>query len=113
MSESVCLYCEKPEGRKYKPTKGVCFICSTCVQTFLATDQDYLKWVHDLAGKNSMTDKARAIKMFVVPEGYNESIRPKPKKHGRHTDRKRGSRPAANKKSRIGQIKNKAETAIL
>jgi hypothetical protein len=64
MNEAVCLYCEKPE-RNYKPSKGVDFICSRCVMAFLSADQDYLKWVHDRAIKNSMPDKARAIESFI------------------------------------------------
>ena len=60
-----CLFCEKPETN-YKPQGS--FVCSRCVQTFLAADQDYLKWVHDLAIKNSMTGKAWAIESFLIPE---------------------------------------------
>jgi len=104
MSEVVCLYCEKPEGRNYKPPKGVDYICSTCVQAFLSADQDYLKWVYDLAIKNSMANKAWALESFILPEEENnESVRPK--KHGRRFDRKGSLRPASDKKSRIEQVK--------
>jgi hypothetical protein len=110
MNEAVCLYCEKPE-RNYKPSKGVDFICSRCVMAFLSADQDYLKWVHDRAIKNSMPDKARAIESFILPEETDGSI--KPKKHERHTHRKRSLRLAANKKIRIKQVKVREETTVL
>jgi len=67
MSEAVCLYCEKPE-KNYKPLRGTGFICSRCLMAFLSADQDYLKWVYELAIKNSMPAKARAIESFILPE---------------------------------------------
>ena len=69
MSEAVCQFCEKPEGRKYKPARGVDFICSRCVMAFSGAEQDYLQWVHNQAVKNSMTNKAKAIRTFILPEG--------------------------------------------
>ena len=107
----MCLFCEMPETKGYKPPKGVEFICSRCGLAFSTADQDYLKWVNGQAVKNSMTDKARAIESFILPEETDGSI--KPKNHARHTHRKRSLRPAANKKSRIEQIKVRAETAFL
>ena len=98
----ACLFCEMPEER-YKPPKGVDFTCSRCEMAFLSADQDYLKWVYDQAIKNSIPDKARAIESFILPEETDGSI--KPKKHERHSNRKRSLRPASDKKSRIEQIK--------
>jgi len=46
-----CLYSKKKPEKKYKPPRGVDFICSGCVMAFLTAEQDYLQWVHDLAIK--------------------------------------------------------------
>ena len=79
-------------------------ICSQCVIAFLTATQDYLKWLYELAIKNSMLDKAWAIESFILPEETHGGTKPS-KKHGRRLNRKRGSRPSANKKGRIKQIK--------
>jgi hypothetical protein len=45
---------------------------------FSGAEQDYLQWVHEQAVKNSMTDKARAIESFILPEENNgKQINPK------------------------------------
>ena len=64
---TTCIFCEMP-GEKYKPPKGADFVCSYCVMAFLGAEQDYLQWIYDQAVKNSMTDKARAIESFILPE---------------------------------------------
>jgi len=86
----ACLFCEKPEER-YKPPKSADFICSRCVMAFSGAEQDYLQWVHDLAVKNSMTDKAKAIRTFLLPEETDgKQFNPKSRTRdiGKHFDRR-------------------------
>ena len=80
--DGVCLFCHGPDRggkRTYKPEKGIEFICSACVQTLLNADQDYLKLMHSLATEHGDKGKIRAIESFIIPEGQNEQIKPKPK----------------------------------
>ena len=102
MNGAVCLYCEKPEGRGYKPPKGVDFTCSRCVMAFLGADQDYLKWLYDLAIKNSMPDKARAIKSFIIKEVV-DGKQLNPKSRTRHVG-KRLNRRGNSKADRLEKI---------
>jgi hypothetical protein len=95
MSEATCLFCEKPE-KNFKPARGVDFVCSHCVMAFLSSDQDYLKWVHDQAIKNSMPDKARAIESFIIKEVVDgKQFNPKSRKrHARKYFNRRGNSKA-------------------
>ena len=102
MSEILCLYCDKIEGRGYKPPKGWDYVCSGCVTGFLDASQDYLKWLHSQAIKNSMPNKAWALESFKIPEEKNAT---RPQKHGRCFDRKGSLRPAANKKSGLSRLR--------
>ena len=103
----TCLFCEMPE-KKYKPSRDVDFICSHCGMAFLSADQDYLKWVHDLAIKNSMTDKARAIESFILPEGA-DGKQVNPKSRTRHI-RKRLNRRGNSKADRLEKITTRGIT---
>jgi hypothetical protein len=58
---------------------------------FSGAEQDYLQWVHDQAVKNSMTDKARAIESFILPEDTDgKQFNPKSRTRdvGKHFDRR-------------------------
>jgi hypothetical protein len=91
----ACLFCKMPE-EKYKPPPGVDFVCSHCVMAFSGADQDYLQWLYDLAIKNSMPDKARAIRTFILPEENNgKQFNPKSRKrHVRKYFNRRGNSKA-------------------
>jgi hypothetical protein len=90
--EGVCLFCQGPDkGKKkpYKPEKGMGFICSACVQTLLNADQGYLKRILALAQEHGDKGKISAIESFIIPEGHNEQIKPKPKFRIRQKRRKK------------------------
>jgi hypothetical protein len=89
--DGVCLFCQGPDrGRKrpYKP-EGAEFICSACVQTLINADQDYLKRILALAQEHGDKGKIIAIESFIIPEGHNEQIKPKPKFRIRQKRRKK------------------------
>jgi len=73
--------------------------------------QDELNLGLQIAEDKEYFRKTTALKMFIIPEGYNEPI--KPKKHGRYFNRKGSLRPSANKKERIKQTKIREETPVL
>ena len=39
--EQACSVCGKPEGERYKPSKGIEYVCGTCVQRSINRPQDY------------------------------------------------------------------------
>ena len=87
----VCQFCRGPNrGRRrpYKP-EGVEVICSGCVQTLLNADKDYLKRILALAQEHGDKGKICAIGSFIIPEGHNEQIKPKPKFRIRQKRRKK------------------------
>jgi hypothetical protein len=89
--EHTCIFCEITETKGYKPPRGVDFICSRCVLAFLGAEQDYLKWVYDQAVKNSMTNKAKAIRTFILPEEIDgKQFNPKSRTRdiGKHFNRR-------------------------
>jgi hypothetical protein len=104
MSADVCLFCNGLEI-KYKPETGNDFLCSRCVQMFLAADQQDLKRAHSKAIEKGFTNKANAIESFLIPEGINGQRKPVSKKRGRHSNRKRIDRTIGDKEKRIGRSK--------
>ena len=108
-----CLFCGDLE-KNYKPDPGNDFICSLCVQLFTGVSQKELKRAYDKANDKGLTDKARAIESFLIPEDkINGQRKPISKKRGRHTHRKRIDRTIGDKKKRIGRSTVSAPTAVL
>ena len=71
----TCLFCGKPE-KGYKPSKSVDFICSRCVQLFLAADQGQLMRAYEKAIRLGYMPKASAIKSFLVEDDNAETEEP-------------------------------------
>ena len=102
MSADVCLFCNGLDI-KYKPDTGINFICSRCVQLLLGADQQELNMAHAKAIEKGLTNKARAIELFMIPEGTDEQRKPTTKKRGRHSNRKGIVRTVGDKAQRIGR----------
>jgi hypothetical protein len=66
----TCLFCGRPE-KGYKPSKSVDFICSRCVQFFLAADQGQLIRAYEKAVRLGYIAKANALKTFLIAEDDN------------------------------------------
>lgn len=108
-----CLFCRFPESG-YKSEAEKEFICSKCVQHFLSADQPELMRAYKRAIEKGYSDKARAIKSFLIPEEkINGQRRPISKKRRRHSNRKRIDRTIGNKEKRTGRSKLPAETPLL
>jgi hypothetical protein len=96
--DGVCLFCRGPDRgskRTYKPEKGVEFICSDCVQALLNANQDYLKRILATAQERGDKGKISALESFIVPDGYQEQVKPKPKFKIRQKRKKREWRTLA------------------
>ncbi len=94
-----CLFCEKPE-KKYRPSKGIEFVCSRCTGRFVEMSQDSLgegilylelnKANFCLLGDYTVIDnKIKALNMFIEEE-HHAPINPKARKRhiGKHLDRR-------------------------
>ena len=98
----ICLFCNKPE-KNYMPVAGNDFICGSCVQLLSDAEQDDLKRAHSKAIKKGYLNKASAIESFIIPE-EKDGKRPKTKKRGRYSHRKRINRTLGNQKERIKRV---------
>ena len=107
-----CLFCNFPE-KNYKPAPDTDFICGSCAQVLLSTDQDELRRAHPKAVAKGYMGKAEAIEPFIEIGGTNEQRKPETKIRRRHPNRKGIARPARNKKERIGRIPIQAQVAVL
>ena len=65
-----CLFCNQEE-KAYKAHDGVDYICSKCVQIFIAADQAELKRAYDKAIEKGYQNKVRAIESFLIQEEIN------------------------------------------
>ena len=108
-----CLFCGFPENR-YRPDAENKFICSKCVQLLLSADQVELKRAYSKAIEKGYSNKARAIKSFLILEGkVNGQRKPFTKKCRRHTHRKRINRTVGDKEKRIGRSQVPAQAPLL
>jgi hypothetical protein len=67
------LFCYNPEPvfkleNRYKPPFGSDFVCSQCVQMFLAADEEDLNSAFNAAIDRGEIREAAAIKFFLIPE---------------------------------------------
>jgi hypothetical protein len=114
--DGVCLFCQNPDRcrkRRYKPDKGVGFICSSCVQHLLNANQDYLKRILELAKENGDKGKVDAIESFLIPEGQDHGQRKPNSKFRVNINRKRTLRSVRNKEERIRLATAQKSTALL
>jgi hypothetical protein len=91
-----CLFCGYSE-RNYIPTSGNDFICSHCVQMLISADQEDLKRAHSKAIEKGLTNKARAIESFLIPEEVNVRKTEKLKRNMGRKRPMRTSRPSRDK----------------
>ena len=66
-----CLFCNDIE-KDYKPTKGIDYICSSCVLLLADANQDDLKRAYVKAVEKGYENKVSALKSFIVEDEINE-----------------------------------------
>ena len=99
-----CLFCNREEGRGYRPGKDIEFVFSRCIQLLLPAEQMDLKRAHTKAIDKGYINKANAIESFLEDEGNDEQRKPTTKKRGRHPNRKRTHSTLGNQKERIKRV---------
>ncbi len=110
---ALCLFCNGTE-KNHKPGSQLDFICGTCVQLLLTVSQKDLKRSYIKAMSAGYTNKAEAIKSFLISEREeDEQRKPRAKIRRRHTDRKRIDRTIGNKENRIGRTPTRSQTTVL
>ena len=67
-----CLFCDGME-KDYKPTKGVDYICSSCVLLLANADQDDLKRAYVKASVKGLKNKVSALKSFIDEDDINDT----------------------------------------
>ena len=66
-----CLFCDSQE-KNYKPTKGIDYICSSCVLLLADANQDDLKWAYVKAEAKGLKNKVLALKSFIIEDEIND-----------------------------------------
>ena len=88
MNLDLCLFCNKPK-KNYRPSPDTDYICGTCVQLLLNSDQQELERAYAKAKALGYNRKAMAIESF-LNKGNEDGKQTKPEtgKHRRHLDRR-------------------------
>jgi len=66
-----CLFCDGLE-KICKPTKGIDYICSSCVLLLADANQDDLKRAYVKADAKGLKNKASALKSFIIEDEIND-----------------------------------------
>ena len=66
-----CLFCDGRE-KNCKPTKGIDYICSSCVLLLVDANQDDLKRAYVKAVEKGYENKASALKSFIIEDEIND-----------------------------------------
>lgn len=98
-----CLLCNSPNTDGLESAKD--FICFYCVQNLIAAEQSVLRETYEKINNYGYQRRAKAIELFLTPEGLYEQRKPIPKHRRRHPDRKRIVRTIGYKEKRIGRSK--------
>ena len=98
----ICLFCDGQE-KNYRPGADNDFICGSCVQLLSDAEQDDLKRAHTKAIGKGYLSEARAIESFIIEEEHGQR-KPKSKRRGRYSNRKRINRAIGNQKERVKRV---------
>ena len=80
----ICLWCNRPEtSRRYRPSKAMDFICSSCVQLLLGCSQEKLAELQRQCQAKGYDHKLEALRSFM--EIGHEQRNPKNRKLGDRT----------------------------
>jgi len=97
-----CDFCYLPNDAEKVDKRASSYTCGACVQYLINRSPEELLRGHNLAVERRYERKARAIKSFMEGESKDESR--KPKRNGKHINRKRTVRAIGNEKKRIGRV---------
>lgn len=106
----ACLFCDHCESGHGSSCE---YVCGACVQLLLNADADDLNRAYHKAVDKGYQRKAKAIEFFIEKENPNGQRKPKPKKHGRHSNRARTVRPARNKKKPVRRTTVETPASLL
>ena len=91
-----CLFCDGIE-KDYKPSKGIDYICSSCVLLLADVNQDDLKRTYAKADAKGLKNKASALKSFIIEDEVNERKTKRFKRNMERTRPLRKVRPSRHK----------------